>query len=277
MDRATSAAIMDNSSASNRGTEQVTFTEARLNEPEDSITQVNPIYQMFSVGYDYAFIEQHMNGNHAPVSSVVRQELWLMFNHERLSESLRWHHSQVLDLVRSDPATSNRPDLLLTDNHCAVMRNEMKRRLQEVEQSFQGLSGVQWGAKLRNYAKWEYLKDEIVLLYKWLKQQNTYGRGINTVCAEMIRRYGELFDYGLGVHIHFSTCRMLIIAEIQAISQSSVIGGKVQAAPVVRANTQRPGPNPILPFSQQHPSTITSCLKTTTGPQGPRAQPKIFI
>ena len=124
---------------------------------------------MFSEGYDYASIEQYMNGHHAPVSSPVRQELWLTFNRGRLSEVLRWHHSQVLDLARSDPATYNCPDLLLTDINCTEMQNQMTRRLQEVEQSFQSSSNVKWGAKLHNNAKWEYLKDEIVLLYRWLK------------------------------------------------------------------------------------------------------------
>ncbi|KAF8849582.1 hypothetical protein BDZ45DRAFT_697407 [Acephala macrosclerotiorum] len=191
MDEATSEAAMGNSSSANRLTEQVTSTEARPNKPkEDNKTQMNIIHQMFSEGYDYAYIEQYMNKNHAPVGSVVRQELWLTFNRERLSELLRFHHSEVLDLVRSDPATFNRPDLL-TEDDCAVLRSEMSRRLQEVEQSFHE---VKWGAKLRNHAKWEYLKDEIVSLYRWLKRQNTYGRGMNTVRAEMTRRYGELFD-----------------------------------------------------------------------------------
>jgi hypothetical protein len=267
MDQATSEAVMDNSSSANRRTEQVTSTEVLLNQPKaDTTTQVNLIHRMVSEGCDYAFIKQHMDRNYAPVGSPVCQELWLAFNRERLSKLLRWHHFQVLDLIRSDPATYNCPDLLLTDNDCAEMQNQMRQRLQEVEQSFQGPSDVKWGAKLRNHAKWEYLKDEIVLLYRWLKRQNTYGRGINTVRAEMSRRYGELFNSRLGMRIHFSTCRMLTVAGTQPISQSSMIGGKVRAALVVRANTQRPCLNPIRPFSQQHPSTITPSLKTITWP-----------
>ena len=219
MDQATSEAVMDNSSSANRRMEQATSTEVMLNQPKaNTATQVNLIHRMFSEGYDYAYIEQHMDRNYAPVGSPVRQELWLTFNRERLSELLRWHHSQVRDLASSDPAKYNCPNLSLTDNDCTEMQNQMKQRLQEVEQSFQGPSDVKWGAKLRNHAKWEYLKDEIVLLYRWLKQQNTYGRGINTVRAEMSRRYGELFNSRLGMRVHFSTCRMLTVAETQPIS-----------------------------------------------------------
>ena len=148
-----------------------------------------------------------MNVHHAPVSSPVRQELWLTFNRGPLSEHLRWHHSQVLDLARSDPATYNCIDLSLTDNDCTEMQNQMRSRLQEVEQRFQNSSNVKWGAKLRNYAKWEYLKDEIVLLYRWLKQQTTHGRGMNTVRGEMSRRYGDLFKFRLGISIDFQIFR----------------------------------------------------------------------
>jgi hypothetical protein len=200
MDQATSEAVMDNSSSANRCTEQVTSMEVMLNQPKaDTTTQVNLIHRMFSEGYNYASIEQHMDRNYAPVGSPVRQELWLTFNRENLSELLRWHHSQVLNHVRSDPATYNCPDLSLTDNDRARMQDQMRHRLHEVEQSFQGPSDVKWGAKLRNHAKWEYLKDEIVLLYRWLKQQSTYGRGINTVRAEMSRRYGDLFNSRSGM------------------------------------------------------------------------------
>ena len=177
--------------------------EDTLTAEENNTNKVNIIHQMFSEGYDYASVEQYMNVHHAPVSSPVRQELWLTFNRGPLSEHLRWHHSQVLDLARSDPATYNCIDLSLTDNDCTEMQNQMRSRLQEVEQRFQNSSNVKWGAKLRNYAKWEYLKDEIVFLYRWLKQQTTHGRGMNTVRGEMSRRYGDLFKFRLGISIDF--------------------------------------------------------------------------
>jgi hypothetical protein len=202
MDLATGQSVLGPSSASRR-TGQTNFMEATLTTEENNTNKVILIHQMFSEGYDYASIEQYMNGHHAPVSSPVRQELWLTFNRGPLSEHLRWHHSQVLDLARSDPATYNCIDLSLTDNDCTEMQNQMRSRLQEVEQRFQNSSNVKWGAKLRNYAKWEYLKDEIVLLYRWLKQQTTHGRGMNTVRVEMSRRYGELFKFRLGMSIDF--------------------------------------------------------------------------
>jgi hypothetical protein len=188
-------------------TGQTNFIESTLTTEENNTNKVNLIHQMFSEGYDYASIEQYMNGHHAPVSSPVRQELWLMFNRGPLSEHLRWHHSQVLDLARSDPATYNCIDLSLTVNDCTEMQNQMRSRLQEVEQRFQNSSNVKWGAKLRNYAKWEYLKDEIVLLYRWLKQQTTHGRGMNTVRGEMSRRYGDLFKFRLGISIDFQNSK----------------------------------------------------------------------
>jgi hypothetical protein len=197
MDLATSVAVTGNPSAANWRTKQVTPAKAGPIRPnkEDTKTQVNLIRTLASQGHNYTFIEGLMNQRHAPVASVVRQELWLTFNHEHLSKLLRWHDSEVRDHVRSNPVTYNSASLYLTLMDCTYMRNEMSRRMQEVEQNFQGPSDVKWGAKLRNYAKWEYLKTEIVLLYAWLKQKHASGRGMNMVCKEMTRRYGQLFDF----------------------------------------------------------------------------------
>jgi hypothetical protein len=201
MDPAASEVLTDNSRIAHQRVEQIALEKAEKAEIKKlrgiaSRKQVDLVGELAAQGHDYSSIEKYLNENDVCVNSVLRQEIWLAINHEHLSQLLREHYSDVRHPVVSDPATLKNPCLDLTPEVLVHMQNEMSRRLKEVEQFMEGqYSEVQWGEKLRKHAKWEYLRDEIVPLYTWLKQQDKIPRGMNMVRSEMTRRYGKLFEF----------------------------------------------------------------------------------
>jgi 23S rRNA A1618 N6-methylase RlmF len=200
MDLVASEALTEDTKTANQRTEQIALEKSqkaelkRLQE-EAARRQVDLIHELASQNNDYAFIERYLIDNNLGVNSVIRQEIWLAINREPLSNLLREHHSAVRLPIFSNPVTYQNHGLDLTPEELVVMRQEMSRRLQEVEQYAVRQSNVKWGGKLRKHAKWEYLKDEVVPLHAWLKQQHAVGRGMNMVRSEMGRRYGQLFDF----------------------------------------------------------------------------------
>jgi hypothetical protein len=159
--------------------------------------QLELIRELAAAGNNQASIEKFLEMKKIRVNATVRQDIWLALNHEELSASLREHHSAVLSPILSNPATSGNIRLDLTPEQLNFMREQMPNRLERLQKAMEQQSGVRWGVKVYRHAKWEYLKDEIVALHRWLKQQpmNTTKRGMSTVKQEMQRRYGTLFDF----------------------------------------------------------------------------------
>jgi hypothetical protein len=201
MDPAASEVLTDNSRTARRRVEQIALEKSERAEIKKlreiaAKKQVDLVRGLVAQGLDYSSIEKYLNKNGESVNAVLRQEIWLAINHERLSQLLREHHSKVRHPLLSDPATFKNPCLDLTPEDLEHMQNEMSRRLKDVEQCMERQDPeVQWGEKLRKHAKWEYLRDEIVPLYTWLKQQDKIPCGMHKVRLEMTRRYGKLFGF----------------------------------------------------------------------------------